>query len=134
MNTGSVSQPAGIPVPGEPVPIPAMVGHYAAYLRTWVRVTPETSVSGNQAELRLRFGRKVFVLAFCCRKKSWSLHRIEIRHRGQTATFTRDELDKAIATLLGQAPMAPAPQAPRASPRPQTNSTLRERRITVIRT
>jgi hypothetical protein len=134
MNTSPLSQPPAIPVPGEPVPIPAMVRHYAAYLQTWVRVTPETSVSGNQAELRLRFGRKIFVLAFRCRKKSWSLHRIEIRHGEQTATFTRGELDKAIATLLGQEPMAPAPLAPKASPRPQTDSTLRERRITVIRT
>jgi hypothetical protein len=134
MNTGPASQSQGISVPGEPVPIPAMIRHYAAYLQTWVRVTPETSVSGNQAEVRLRFGRKVFVLAFACRKKSWSLRRIEIRHGEQTATFTRGELDKAIATLVGQEPMAPAPQAPRASPRPQTDSTLRERRITVIRT
>jgi hypothetical protein len=114
--------------------VPAVVCHYAAYLRTWLDVTPETSVSGHRAELRLRLGRKVLVVVFGCRKRSWSLRRIEIRRGEQTATFSRSEMDKAIASLLGQEPGAPSPQAPRANPRPQTDSTLRERRNTVIRT
>ena len=91
-------------------------------------------MNNNQAELRLRFGCKVFVAVFVCRKKSWSLHSIEIRYRDQIAAFARGELDRALASLRGQEPTAPVPQAPRANPRPQTDSTLRERRVTVIRT
>jgi hypothetical protein len=76
----------------------------------------------------------VFVAVFACRKKTWSLRSIEIRRGQQCATFTRSELAKAIATLLGEQPMAPAPQAAKADPRPRTDMTLRERRVTVIRT
>jgi len=111
-----------------------LVCHHAAYLRAWLHVTPETSVDGNQAELRLHFGTKTFAAIFGCRKKTWTLRSIEVRRGEQTATFTRGELVKAMATLLGQEPMAPAPQAIKASSRPQTNATLRERRTRVIRT
>lgn len=119
---------------GESASVPALVSHYAAFLQTWIRVTPETTLNGNQAEVRLLFGDKVFVAVFGCRKKTWSLRRVEIRSGQQAATFTRSELTKAIATLLGEEPMAPPPQAAKADPRPRTDMTLRERHITVIRT
>jgi hypothetical protein len=110
-----------------------MVCHFAAYLSAWLHVTPETSVNGNQAELRLRFGNKTFAAIFGCRKKTWSLRHIEIRRGEQTATFTRGELVKAMATLLGQEPMAPGAQAVKANAGPRTDTTLRERRTVVIR-
>jgi hypothetical protein len=120
-------------VPDDSVATPAMVCHYAAYLRAWLHVTPETSVNGNRAELRLSFGNKMFVAVFGCRKKNWSLRHIEIRRGQQTATFTRGELAKAMAALLGHEALAPTPQAISATTGPRTDATLRERRTTVIR-
>jgi len=120
-------------VPDDSAPVPAMVRHYAAYLRAWLHVTPETSVHGNRAELRLNFGKKAFVAVFGCRRKTWSLRHIEIRRGEQTATFTSGELTKAMAALLGQEPLAPAPQATNATSGPRTDVTIRQRRTTVIR-
>ena len=37
-------------MPDDPAAIPAIVCHYAAYVRARVHVPPETSVNGNQAE------------------------------------------------------------------------------------
>jgi hypothetical protein len=102
-----------------------MVSHWAAYLRAWLHVTPETSVNGNQAELRLRFGNKTFAAIFRYSKKTWTLRHVEIRRGEHTATFTRSELAQA---------MAPSPQTVKADTGPRTNTTLRERRTTVIRT
>ena len=121
-------------MPDDSARVPAMIGHYAAFFRTWVRVTPEISVTGNQAELLLRFGSKMLVAIFGCRKKTWSLRHVEIRRGEQSATFTRGELATAMAILLGHEPMAPTPQAVKASSRPRTDAMLRERRTTVIRT
>jgi hypothetical protein len=67
-------------VPDHSARVPAMIGHYAAFFRTWARVTPEISVTGNQAELLLRFGSKMLVVIFGCRKTNWPLRSIEI-HR-----------------------------------------------------
>lgn len=119
-------------MPDDP-PLPALVCHYAAYLGTWLQVTPETRVDGNQAELRLAFGNKMFVAIFGSRKKNWALRSIEIRRGEQTATFTRGELAKAMAALLGHEPLASTPQAVKVTSGPRTDATLRERRITVIR-
>jgi len=110
-----------------------MVCHYAAYMRAWLHVTPQTSVDGNRAELRLNFGNKMFVAVFGCRKKTWSLRHVEIRRGEQTATFTPDELATAMAALLGHEPLAPTPQAISATCGPRTDTTLRGRRTTVIR-
>jgi hypothetical protein len=77
-------------------------------------------VRGNRAELRLNFGNKMFVAAFGCRKKDWSLRDIEVRRGERTATFTRGELAKAMAALLGHEPLAPAPQAISATSGPVT--------------
>src|SRR5215831_3303102 len=62
-------RPKGGPVPDDPPPIPALVCHYASYLATWLQVTPDTRVHGNQAELRLNFGNKMFVAIFGSRKE-----------------------------------------------------------------
>jgi hypothetical protein len=134
MGLNKPDQPPDDPVTDESTPVPARVAHYVALLQTWVQVTPETSVNGNRAEVRLRFDGRVFVALFGCRKKTWSLHSIEVRRGKQAATFTRSELAKAVATLLGEQPMAPAAQATKADPRPRTDMTLRERSVTVIRT
>jgi hypothetical protein len=63
-----------------------MIGHYAAFFRTWVRVTPEINMTGNQAELLLRFGSKMFVAIFGCRKTNWPLRASRYRLRGQDLT------------------------------------------------
>ena len=76
---------------------------------------------------------KVFVAVFGCRKRNWSLRSIEVRRGEQTATFTRGELAKAIAALLGHELLAPTLQAINATSGPRTDATLRERRTTVIR-
>lgn len=120
-------------MPDEPAPLPALIGHYAAFLRTWMQVTPETSIQGNRAELRLRFGAKTFVAIFARRKENWSLRNVEVRRGEHTVTFTRGELAQAMATLLGQQPMTPTPQAIKGTSVPPTNTTLRERRTIVIR-
>jgi hypothetical protein len=121
-------------VPDDSARVPAVIGHYAAFFRTWARVTPEIDVTGNHAELLLRFGSKMLVAIFGCRKTNWSLRGIKIRSGGQTLSFTRAELATAMAAFLGHEPMAPTPQAVKASSRPRTDGTLRERRTTVIRT
>jgi hypothetical protein len=101
---------------------------------------PETSVHGNQAELRLSLGSKIFVVIFGCRKKKWSLRRIEVRRGEETATFDHGELANAIAALVGHEPLAPAPcarpapWAVKVTSGPRTDAVLRERRTTVIRT
>jgi hypothetical protein len=120
-------------VPDDSAPVPAIISHHAAYLRAWLHVTPQTSVDGNRAELRLNFGTKMFVAVFGCRKKTWSLRHIQIRRGEQTATFTPGELATAMAALLGHQPLAPAPQVISAICGPQADTTLRERRTTVIR-
>lgn len=120
-------------MPDDSAAIPALVCHYAAYLRAWLHVTPEISMHGNRAELRLVFGKKMFVAVFGCRKKKWSLRHVEIRRGEQTATFTRSELAMAMAALLGQEPLAPTPQAINGTSGSRTDATLRERRTTVIR-
>jgi hypothetical protein len=120
-------------MPDSPARVPAMVCHYAAYLRARAHVMPEVSVDGNRAELSLGVGEKVLVAVFGCRKKNWSLRSVEIRRGEQTTTFTRGELAKAVAALLGHEPHAPAPLAIDGASGPRTDATLRERRTTVIR-
>jgi len=120
-------------MPDDPAAIPAILCHHAAYVRARVHVPPETSVNGNQAELRLSPPRKMLVAIFGCRKKKWPLRRIEIHRRQQTATFPRGELARAIATLLGHEPLIPAPPPVSGTSGPRTDATLRERRTTVIR-
>jgi hypothetical protein len=84
--------------------------------------------------MHLDLGTTSLVAIFGCRRKAWFLRSIQIRRGEQTATFSRGELTKAIAVLLGQQPMAPTPGAVTATSGPRTDATLRERRTTVIRT
>jgi hypothetical protein len=98
-------------MPDSPARVPSMVCHYAAYLRARAHVTPEISVDGNRAEVRLGVGDKVLVAIFGCRKKNWSLRSVEVRRGERATTFTRGELAKAVAALLGHKPLAPAPLA-----------------------
>jgi hypothetical protein len=119
-------------VPDDSAAIPAMVSHYAVYLQAWLHASPETSAHGNRAELRLKSGKKMFVAVFGCRMKTRSLRHIEIRRGERTATFTRGELAKAMAALLGQEPLPPTPPAVSAASGPRTDTTLRERCTTVI--
>jgi hypothetical protein len=65
-------------------------------------------------------------------QKNWSLHSVEIRSSEHTTTFTRGDLTKAMAALLGHEPQAPAPLAINGASEPRTDATLRERRTTVI--
>jgi hypothetical protein len=116
-----------------PALVPTAVRHYAAYLRAKATITPDICVRGRAAEVCISTGEKTLVLRFGCRKTKWSLHSIEIRGGEQTAHFTRGELTKAIAALLGQEPPAAAPQAINSASGARTDAALRQQRTTVIR-
>jgi hypothetical protein len=75
----------------------------------------------------------VLAVVFGRRKKKWLLRTIEIRHHHQTTSFTRGELAKAIAALLGQEPPIPAKQAINGASGLRTDAVLREHARTVIR-
>jgi hypothetical protein len=120
-------------MPDNGAPVPAMVRHYAAYLRAKAHITPETSIDGARAEVRISTGEKMLVLVFGRRKAKWSLRTIDVRHGEQTTSFTCGELAKAIAALLGHEPPGSAKQAINATSGPRTDAALRERRNTVIR-
>lgn len=119
-------------MPDDSTRIPAMVCHCAAFFRTWAHATPEISMSGNRAELRLGIGDKVLAAIFGCRKKTWSLRTVEVRHGEQATTFHRGELAQAVAALLGHEPQA-APLAVIGASGARTDAALRERPTTVIR-
>jgi hypothetical protein len=121
-------------MPDDSAQLPALICHDAAFMQTWMHVTPEISVDGSQADLQLKFGTKTLVAIYSCRKKTWSLRSIQIRCGEHTAIFTSDELTKAMAALLGNEPAAPTLPAIKGTAGPRTNATLRERRTTVIRT
>ncbi|HUY46145.1 MAG TPA: hypothetical protein VMV92_10530 [Streptosporangiaceae bacterium] len=120
-------------MPDNPARVPSMVCHYAAYLRAGAHVTPGISMDGNRADVRLGVGAKALVAVFGCRKKNWSLRSVEVRRGEQATTFTRGELAKALAALLGHEPQAPAPLAVSGAPGPRAGAALRERRTAVIR-
>ena len=120
-------------MPDSPARVPSMICHYAAYLRARAHVTPEVSVDGNRAEVRLGVGAKVIVAIFGYRKQNWSLRSVEVRRGEQATTFTRGELAKAVTALLGHEPQAPAPLAISGASGPRAGAGLRERRTTVIR-
>ena len=118
-------------------PVPAIVRHHAAILAAWSHATPEITVQGSRAELRLSLGLglglgpRMFVAVFGRRKSNWSARGIEIRDGERTATFARGELARALAVLLGHEPLAPPRTVRPGSPRP--SAAIRERRTTVIR-
>lgn len=96
-------------------------------------ITPETSVSGGKADVRISTGEKTLVLVFVFRKNKWCPRNVEVRHGQQTDSFTRDELAKALAVLLGpQSPPSSKPVIDGASG-PRTDAQLSEKRNIVIR-
>lgn len=132
--TPAITRPtARSPTAENGAPVPAMVRHYAAYLQAKAHITPETSVNGaTKAEIRISSDEKTLVLVFGCRKKKWFLRAIEVRHGQQITSFTRGELARAIATLLGHEPPIPAKQAINGTSGPRTDAALRERRATTV--
>ncbi len=93
-----VSQPQAGPV--DPVRVSQVIASYAAYLHASTHLAPETTVAGDHAQLNISVGDKTLVLTFHLRSREWTLHKAELRRRGQTATFTRGELAEAVAALL----------------------------------
>jgi hypothetical protein len=90
---------------------PALVRNYAAYLRAKAQVTPETTVSGDRAEVRASVGDSVLVLVFrCSSQDDWSLRRAEVQRGEQTATFACGQVVQASAALLGHEPQNPEGQ------------------------
>ena len=120
-------------MPDKSAPVPTVVRHYAAYLQAKAHITPETSINGGKADVRISTGEKALLLVFDFRKKKWSLRSVEVRRGEQTASFTRGELAKAIAALLGHEPPAPTKQVITSPSAARTDGALRERRMTVIR-
>jgi hypothetical protein len=94
---------------GDSVVVPGVVGRYAAYLCARTHVTPQTAVDGDQAVVRVSIDDAVLVLAFrCSGKNEWSLRSAEVQRGTQTAAFTRGQLARATAVLLGHEPLTPA--------------------------
>lgn len=120
-------------MPDTSPPLPAIVRHYAAYLRAKAHITPEASVSGGKADVAISIGEKTLVLIFVLRKKKWSLRKVEVRHGHQTDSFTRDELAKAVAALLGSQALTSSKPVIGGTSGPRTDARLREKRNTVIR-
>jgi hypothetical protein len=85
--------------------VPAVVSQYAAYLRAKAQVTPEITVNGDRADVRISIGDSAIVLAFRCPgNKEWALHSAEVQRGTQTATFTRGQLAHATAAFLSHEP------------------------------
>lgn len=80
--------------------VPQVVASYAAYLHARTHHAPETTVTGDHAQLGLSIGDKTLVLAFHVRSREWSLHRAELRHGEHTVTFTRGHVLDAVTALL----------------------------------
>jgi len=85
-------------------PVPAVVSQYAAYLQAKAQVTPEITVNGDRADVRISIGDSAIVLAFRCPGKEWALHSAEVQRGTQTATFTRGQLARATAAFLSHEP------------------------------
>lgn len=94
---------------GDSSPVPAVVSQYAAYLQAKAQVTPETTVNGNQADVRISIGGSTLVLEFrCTGNKEWTMHSAEVQRGAQSVTFPRGQLAKATAAFLGHEPLTPA--------------------------
>jgi hypothetical protein len=81
-------------------PVPHVVASYAAYLNTRTRATPDTAISGDDAQLTVSIGTKILLLAFKYRHTDWYLRSTELRDGDQTTTYARGELAKAVAALM----------------------------------
>ncbi len=94
--------------PGKSAPVPTAVGRYAAYLCGKTYITPETTVDGDHADVRVSTGDAALVLVFRCGGTGeWSLRRAEVQCGAHTATFARGQVAKATAVFLGHEPLTP---------------------------
>jgi hypothetical protein len=89
-------------MPSEPARIPVTIRRYADYLWIRTKARAETSVNGDQAELRLQVGDGTLLLVFGLREKHWSLRSGEVNNGGRIATFRCGELAQAASLLLAQ--------------------------------
>ena len=89
-------------ISGEPTCIPVTIRHYADYLRIRTQARPETTINGDQAELRLQVGDDTLLLVFGHREKHWSLRSGEVNSGGRIATFRCGELAQAASLLLAR--------------------------------
>jgi len=93
-----MNQPQAGPV--DPDLVPQVIASYAAYLHTRTHLAPETTVTGDHAQLNVSVGDKTLALTFHLRSREWSLRSAELRSSHEIATFTRGELAEAVAALL----------------------------------
>src|SRR6266705_2170415 len=115
--------------PGGPAtPAPAIVTHYAAYLRAKTKLTPEVETKDARATLTIECGESLLTLVFSRRKRRWLLSGIEVHRGDQKTSFTQGELGRAIAALLNREPMPPNRPVISGASGPRTDAALRERR------
>jgi len=61
--------------PEDPALVPQVIASYGAYLHTRTHLPPETTLTGDHAQLNISIGDKTLVLAFHLRSREWSLRR-----------------------------------------------------------
>ncbi len=81
-------------------PLPEVIASYTAYLHARTHAQSKTTISGDHADINISIGEKTMALAFQRHGRQWSLASAELRHGGQTATFTRGRLTEAVTALL----------------------------------
>lgn len=113
--------------------IPGIVAHYGAYLRAKSGLTPEINIDGAEGTLTIGRGDALLTLDFARRKQRWQLRRIEVTRSGGAAEFSPGELAKAVAALLGAAPVTADPPSISGTSGPPTDAALRGKRQTVLR-
>ena len=116
-----------------PPAVPTIVTHYRAYLQAKTKLIAEVSVGERESTLAISPGDRNLTLVFMRRKQKWCLHSIAVRRDEKTTSFTKGELARAIAALLGHEPAIPTKSAISGASGPRTNAALRERQNTVIR-
>jgi len=75
--------------PVDPALVPQVIASYAAYLHTRTHLAPETTVTGENAQLIVSVDDKTLMLALDLRSRAWSLRSAELRRDQDIATFTR---------------------------------------------
>ncbi len=100
MNNQRATGMASSAAAGDAVSVPQVVASYAAYVRTRAQAEPDTSVSGDRAQVSVTRNGRTLVLAFGRRKREWILDSAEVRRGEHAAKFGRHELAKAMAALL----------------------------------
>ena len=103
---------------GSALPVPQVVGSYAAFLHVRTRTAPEVTVIGDGAEVTVTVEDRTLALAFQRQRREWSLCGAEVRCGEQAVAFSRGDLVSAIAALLATLAVAGKPSGvsePRAS-------------------